>query len=418
MYIAPGSRVDAEGRSEGVAACRTDDLPTDGEVNRFPEQEDFLSWDPALLSGLIVSSSYSSPSVSGCKSSPSVSGSMSPQNAHGQCTVEPKHGSQSMPRTLSPLGFRVSADNSIKCLGVGLGEASPVLNGGQGKDGVSTGLFSFRSGMDCQGPAAHIESVDQASVIADFPPKAIHERRHEVLPSEEMSSGYACQNPKGSRGCVSMPVGGLGTEGVKISKNIIPATVQVSPLLDRYEPRTGVSVEGPGFRGQGDWASAIPLLGPTPKGVPVPLEGKRFSPNFGSPELASQPGEPVPEASFAKVDGRLCSEAEEAVHTSKCSVGVRYLALPSGTLEGGSLGTSSALEGDHVKQPVEGSSTVRTAAVTSLLPGAVIRHGSVLRTEPAYVFHKGEDNQVGVGSPLFPCVRLFSHLQGLCKTTR
>ena len=172
------SRVDAEGRSEGIVACEVGVFLTYGESSRPPYRDCFLSGDPALLSASSTSLPHHSVKVPSNKQM---------QLAEGLYTAVSEHSSQSKLEPLPPVRFRVPDSELGACSSVRLGEPSMVFRSDQGKDGVSTELSSFGSGMGCQGPAAHIESIDQTSVIADFPLYAL--QKHQLGASSYVALG-------------------------------------------------------------------------------------------------------------------------------------------------------------------------------------------------------------------------------------
>ena len=111
-------------------------------------------------------------------------------------------------------------------------KASLELRGGHGKDVVSAELSSFGSVMGSQGPATYIESVDQTSAIANFPPRTIHPHQLAALSSCQ-EHGYVDQ-ASGDPANRNKPDGLMDRDleplGVKASKNTIPITAVPSVI--------------------------------------------------------------------------------------------------------------------------------------------------------------------------------------------
>ena len=226
------SGIDVERRSEGVAACGVGAFQTGGELSRPPEEDFFIPRDPALPSKVRALSSPPSSRV------PSNVSSQMNQGMRGAKQTE---GSPSKIRSPASLGFIDPNDVSGACFS--MGKASPMLCNGQSKDGVSTGLSSFRSGVNCQGPAAHIESVDRTSVIADLPSKAICGHRYEAALRDLGKVGDSpVLDLRGGEGVIDDQSQGLERVGVKTSKKAIPLETPV-PQEARCRAVSAAAVE-------------------------------------------------------------------------------------------------------------------------------------------------------------------------------
>ena len=226
------SGIDVERRSEGVAACGVGAFQTGGELSRPPEEDFFIPRDPALPSKVRALSSPPSSRV------PSNVSSQMNQGMRGAKQTE---GSPSKIRSPASLGFIDPNDVSGVCFS--MGKASPMLCNGQSKDGVSTGLSSFRSGVNCQGPAAHIESVDRTSVIADLPSKAICGHRYEAALRDLGKVGDSpVLDLRGGEGVIDDQSQGLERVGVKTSKKAIPLETPV-PQEARCRAVSAAAVE-------------------------------------------------------------------------------------------------------------------------------------------------------------------------------
>ena len=316
---------DVERRSGGVVACEVGACQTGGERSRPPKEDFFILRDPTLPSKVRA---LSSPPSS------SVPNKVSSQLDQGMCVVEQPDGSPSKIRSPKSLEFMDPDDVSGACFS--MGKASPMLCNGQGKDGVSTGLSSFRSGMNCQGPAAHIESVDRTSVIADLPSMAICEHWGKAALRDVGKFGYSpvFQDLKRGEGVIGDQSKGLERVGVKTSKKAIPSETPVPQHAGcgavSTEAAEFPSSQPIGFRP----GSAEPVVTSQPigfrPGIAEPVVTSQpigFKPGIAEPVVTSQPVGFRPDLSASAVVSQHMgsrTEAEVPVPVASC-IGFRRL---------------------------------------------------------------------------------------------